>query len=75
MKIKIRVIARSKKIKIEEFDGGLKVYLIDPAIEGRANKALIDVLAEYYKLKKYNIRIIRGERSRDKVVEIEDREE
>ncbi|MCK5287844.1 MAG: DUF167 domain-containing protein [Candidatus Omnitrophica bacterium] len=71
MKIKVRVIPRSKKLKIEEFDGGLKVYISDPAIEGRANKGLIEVLAEYYQLKKYNIHIIKGEKNRDKVVEIE----
>ena len=70
MTVKVRVLPRAKKARIEKFDDGLKVYMTEPAIQGRANKRLIEILAEYYNTKKYNITIIQGEKQRDKVVEI-----
>ncbi|MDD4954650.1 MAG: DUF167 domain-containing protein [Candidatus Omnitrophica bacterium] len=70
MTIKVKVIPRAKKEKIEEFNGEFKVYINAPAIEGRANKRLIELVSEYFKIKKYNISIIRGETSREKVLEI-----
>lgn len=42
-----------------------------PALDGRANKAVVEVLAEFYKVKKSSVRIIRGEKSREKVVEVD----
>ena len=69
-RIKVKVIPRAKKEKIEVFDGILKVYIKAPAIEGRANKRLIELIADYFKVKKYNIIIIKGETSREKVLEI-----
>lgn len=71
MKINVRVVPRAKKEKVEEIAGGLKVYMNEPAIEGRANKRLLEILAEYYGMKKYNIKIVLGEKKRDKVIEIE----
>jgi len=47
-----------------------KVYLSAPAVEGKANKALIEFLSEYFKTRRNKISIIRGEKSRDKIVEI-----
>lgn len=51
----------------------LKVYLTKRACEGQANKQLIGILSVYLKVKKYQIRIISGEKSRDKIVEIGER--
>ena len=70
MKVKIRVVPRAKKEKIVEENGILKVYVNEPAIDGRANKKLIEVLADYYQTRKYNITILQGETQRDKVIEI-----
>ncbi|MDO9465582.1 MAG: DUF167 domain-containing protein [bacterium] len=68
--INIRVIPNAKKNNVSEQQGKLKVHISAPAVDGKANKALIKVLAEYFKIKKNNIRIIRGTKSREKVVEI-----
>lgn len=70
MKLKVRVIPRAKKERIEKQEDGLKVYITEPAIEERANQKLIEVLADYFNTKKYNITIIKGKKQRDKVVEI-----
>lgn len=72
MQIKVRVVPRAKKTGVESFEDGLKVYMSETAIEGRANKKLIEILADYYSVKKYNINIIKGEKQKDKIVEIAD---
>jgi len=48
-----------------------KVYLTKPAVDGAANKQLIDLLSKHLKIKKYQIKIKSGEKSRDKLVEID----
>lgn len=70
MKVQLRVIPKSSKVKVISFNQGLKVYLNSPAAEGRANKELIEVLSDYYNVKKYRINIIKGQKKRDKIVEI-----
>ena len=70
MILNIKVIPNAKKNKIIEGEGGLKVYLSASPIEGKANKALIDFLSEHFGVKKYQIKIKKGEKSRNKVVEI-----
>lgn len=66
----VRVITNAKQNKIVEEAGRIKVYLTAPPVEGKANKALIELLAEYFKVKKKQIVIVRGEKSRDKVLKI-----
>lgn len=68
----VRVIPKAGRNSVKEQGGALKVYLTHAPQEGMANKQLIGVLADYLKIKKYRIRIIRGEKSRDKLVEISD---
>ncbi len=71
MILHIRVIPKSSKNFIKEENNSFKAYLTKPAQSGLANKQLIELLAEYLNLKKYQFRIIRGEKSRDKVIEID----
>ena len=66
----VKVIPNAKKNNVSEDQGKFKVHLIASAVDGKANKALIKVLAEYFKIKKRDIKIIRGTKSREKVVEI-----
>lgn len=70
MQIKTRVITNAKKNEVVKEESQIKVYLTAPPIDGRANKALIEILAEYFKVKKNQITIIRGEKSRDKIIEV-----
>ena len=51
-------------------DGSIKVYLKSPPVEGRANEALREAMAEEFNVNKSRVRIIRGLRSRNKMVEI-----
>ena len=49
----------------------IKIRLASPASENRANEALIEFLAEHYRVAKRDVRIASGLRSRDKRVVIE----
>lgn len=49
----------------------LKVRLAAPAHEGRANDALVEFLAGYYRVPRRNVTIVSGLRSRQKRVVIE----
>jgi uncharacterized protein (TIGR00251 family) len=67
----VRVQPRASKDEIAgEMAGALKIRLQAPALDGRANEALIEFLAELLKTPKAAVRILNGERSRVKRVEI-----
>jgi len=68
--INVRVIPNAKKNNVSEEEGKLKVHVSAPAVDDKANKAVIKVLAEYFKIKKKDVRIIKGAKSREKVVEV-----
>ncbi len=70
MVIEIKVMPGARKNEIRQDGSGLKVYLTAPAIEGRANDALIDFLAEHYGVRRSQIGIIKGLKSRNKVINI-----
>jgi uncharacterized protein (TIGR00251 family) len=67
----VRVQPRASKDEIAgEMGGALKVRLKAPAVENRANEALVEFLAKLLKRPKSAVRILGGERSRTKRVEI-----
>jgi uncharacterized protein len=69
--IVVRVQPRASKNEIAgEMAGVLKIRLQSPALEGRANESLIEFLAELLKTPKGAVRILSGERSRIKRLEI-----
>lgn len=69
--LQVRVQPRASKNEIAGvMDGALKVRLQAPALEDRANVALCEYLAELLKTPKSAVRILGGERSRIKRVEI-----
>jgi uncharacterized protein (TIGR00251 family) len=70
MRINVRVIPRSGKNLIEWEEGGLKVRLTAPPIDGAANDALIALLAQCLGLHKRDIQIVHGTTGRHKIVEI-----
>jgi uncharacterized protein (TIGR00251 family) len=67
----VRVIPKSSRKLIKEEGGKLKAYLTKPAQDGLANAELIGLLSEYLQVRKYQIKIIRGHKSREKSVEID----
>ncbi len=73
MMVKVRVIPRSRKSAVIDLGKSLlKVRVLSPPTDNRANNELIEVLARYYNTSKSSIKIRRGLKSRVKLVEIED---
>ena len=57
---------------VGEHDGAIKIKLRAPAVEGKANVALIQFLAEQLNLPRNTIVLQRGHRSRDKLFRIDE---
>jgi len=70
--LKVRVVPRASKNEIvgEMADGSLKIKLKAPPVDGKANEALIEFLSEEWGVAKSKIKIVRGEKGRNKTVEI-----
>ena len=71
MKVNVRVVPNAKIDSIEGAGNDIKVRLRAPAVEGKANDALVEFLAGHYNVKKRDVRIVKGEKGRHKVVEID----
>ncbi len=72
MTIQIKVIPRSKINQVVKLDSGhYKVKVIPAAEHGRANEKVREVLAEYFKVKKYQVEILSGFTIPDKFVKID----
>ena len=70
--LKIKVEPRSARKGIAGIAGDtVKVKVHAPPVGGAANEELIEVLSEKFSIRKSSIRILRGESSKNKVVEIE----
>jgi len=70
MRLKIKVIPNAKKNQIVEDKGIFKVYVKARPVNGKANQAVVETLAGFFKVKKRNVKIISGIKSREKIIEI-----
>ena len=67
----VRVQPRASRDEVAGVMGGaLKIRLQAPAVENRANEALVELLAQLLKTPKSAVRILAGERGRTKRIEI-----
>ncbi len=71
MKISVKVKPNNKQEKIKKISQDeFLTWIKSPAKEGKANKAVIKVLADYFSVSKSNIVLIKGEKSKNKIFEI-----
>ena len=70
MDVKIRVVVNAAKNEVKKLSDGYKIYITAPAREGKANKALREVLADYFNVRKSQVSIVKGAKSKDKIVSI-----
>ena len=75
MKLRIKVKPNSRTDEIIcEADGSLKVKIKAQPVEGKANKYLVEYLSEVLNLPKSKIRLLKGESSSFKTLEIDSEE-
>ena len=72
MRITVTVKPGSKKGPlVEEVDGNYLIYVAERAVDGKANEALIKILAEHLNLKPKNLTLEAGFTSKIKRIRIE----
>lgn len=70
-KIELKVITRARKEELEKIlENSYKVKVRVPPENGRANERIIELISEKFGVRKNKIRIVSGETSNKKIVEI-----
>ncbi len=71
MNILVKVKPNSKQEKVEKINDREFILRVKaPAIEGRANEAAIELMSDYFHLPKSRIVILRGHKSRNKILSL-----
>jgi uncharacterized protein (TIGR00251 family) len=71
MTLDIRVMPRAPKNEVGEVrDGRVIVRVTAPPVDSAANEAVVALLARHYGVPKRAVRIVSGERARNKTIEI-----
>jgi hypothetical protein len=68
----VRVTPRARRTEVAGVleDGTLRIRVTAPPVEGRANSALVEFLAEVLGTRKSRVEIVAGEKGLDKIVTI-----
>lgn len=71
MKITVQIHPNSFSSKVDVVDGVFHIYTKSPAVESRANKEMVELLAKHLQCAKQYISIKRGLKGKNKIVEID----
>ena len=72
MELRVRVTARASRDELAGLrDGVLHVRVSAPPVDGKANQAVCRLIAKAIGVGRTSVRVVKGERSRDKVVEVD----
>lgn len=73
MRISIRVKTNARRNEVTKLeDGKFLVRVTVPPVDGKANEKIIEVLAEYFGKPKRCVAILRGETSKEKIIEVDE---
>ncbi len=70
MKIQVKVTPNSKAEEVRQEGDRFLVRVKEPPKEGKANRAVIRLLAEHFKVQQHSVRIVSGLGNKNKVIEI-----
>jgi len=71
MRLAVRVIPNARRTEFSgRREGEFVLRLNAPALEGKANKAAVEFIAEYLGVNRARVNLISGEKSRHKIFEI-----
>ncbi|MCK5306071.1 MAG: DUF167 domain-containing protein [Candidatus Omnitrophica bacterium] len=68
MNVQVKVVANAAKNMVKSEGDYLKVYVGAQREKGKANKEVVRVLAEHFKISKSDIEIVSGETTNKKTV-------
>ncbi len=69
--IEVKIITRSSRNEIVSGAGdAIKIKVTSPPVDGKANKAVIEMISKYSGIPKKDIEILSGEKSRNKKIRI-----
>ena len=69
--VRLHVLPRAKRGELAGFhNGALKVKVMAPPVENAANRAVIDFFSDLLGISKSNLKILAGNKSREKVLQI-----
>lgn len=70
--VKLRIVPNARRSEIVgEYGESVKVKVAAPAVDGKANAALLEFLAEKLGVAVRAVTLVAGEKSRDKVITVE----
>lgn len=70
VKIRVKVTPNSKTGEVVGEGGEFLVRVKEPAKEGKANRAVVKLLADHFKVSQGSVVILSGFKSRNKLIEI-----
>ena len=70
MKIQVQVKPNSRTEEVSHKGDSFTVKVKEPPREGKANQAVIKLLAEHFGVSQSRVRILSGFKSRNKVIEV-----
>lgn len=70
MKIQVKVKPNSRTEAVSQEGGTFTVKVKEPPRDGKANQAVIKLLAEHFGVPKSQVTIVSGFNSRNKVIEV-----
>ena len=70
MKIQVKVKPSSKTEELSQEGDSFIVKVKEPPKEGKANQAVIKLLAEHFSVTQSQVRILSGFRSKNKIIEV-----
>ncbi|KKT81233.1 MAG: hypothetical protein A3B99_05055 [Candidatus Yanofskybacteria bacterium RIFCSPHIGHO2_02_FULL_44_12b] len=68
--VKAKPNAKEEKVEANPDGSGFVVSVKEPPVRGMANEAIIRALAGHFKVSRFQVRIISGYTSRQKVIEV-----
>lgn len=72
IRLSVKVQPNAHKQEIQKINGGeYQIHVLSPPTEGKANKEVIQVIASHFHLPRSRVKIIRGRKSRKKIVMLE----
>lgn len=70
MKIQVKVKPNSRTEEVSQQSGSFIVKVREPPREGKANQAVIRLLAKHFGVPQSHVRILSGFQSRNKVIDV-----